>query len=112
MFKDTGIENWDEPLDEDEMSNPENKFVRLIIYIFSMDTFLFSAVNYAIKFRDMIKTSTLGPYAKILGSALRDASERRKDLLPYGPPNKISLYRGGLLSEPQLGEYKNIVDKK
>ena len=29
MFKDTGIENWDEPLDEDEMSNPENKFVRL-----------------------------------------------------------------------------------
>lgn len=80
------------------MSNPENKLVRLIIYIFSMDTFLFTAVNYAIKHQDMSKTSSLGPYAKILGSALRDASERRKDLIPFGPPNKVSLYRGGLLS--------------
>ena len=112
MFKETRIEKWDEQLDEDEMTDPENNLVRLILYIYSLDSFLFSAVDYALKSGDMSKTSTLGPYAKILGSALRSASERRKDLVPFGPHFKVSLYRGGLLSEPQIEEYRKIVDKK
>ena len=112
MFKETGIQNWDQALEEDEMSNPENKLVRLILYIFSLDSFIFAAVNFAIRFQNLSKISTLGPYAKILGSALRDASERRKDLIPFGPPNKVSLFRGGLLSGFQFGEYRGIVDSK
>jgi len=45
MFKETGIEKWDEQLDEDEMTDPENNLVRLILYIYSLDSFLFSAVD-------------------------------------------------------------------
>jgi hypothetical protein len=63
-----------------------------------MDTFIYSLVDKSLRTGETYKIKTLGPYAKLLGNCLFGAAYNRKDLMPFGPPNKVSLYRATNLS--------------
>ena len=56
------------------LSDPNHPVVRLIIYIYSMKTFLNQAINKASRERNLRKSRSLGPFAAVLGQILETAS--------------------------------------
>ena len=49
-----------------EASDPESPITKLILYLYSMETFLYGEINRASRSKDKSKISTLGPYSFIL----------------------------------------------
>ena len=94
------IPNRSSPIDWELLNNPEFPLVILIIYIYTMETFIYFEINKGLRTKDTTKASTLGPFAKILGYILAfDANKNRKDIIPFGKFNQIDLFRGSALSE-------------
>ena len=66
--------NWE------QLNDPNNPLVILIIYIFTMETFVYFEINKGLRNKDTCKAATLGPFAKILGYIMAfDANRKRKD---------------------------------
>jgi len=78
------------PLTTKILSNPDHKFVKLILYIYSMQTFIFSEINWASRNKDNSKIEFYGPLASALGYIIHSASSRRNNK----SLNKELLYRG------------------
>ena len=55
------------PLTPVVLSNPDHKFVKTLIYIYSMQTFIFSEMNKASRKKDITKIEYYGAYASALG---------------------------------------------
>ena len=49
-----------------EVSDPESQLTKLILHLYSMETFLYEEINMATTSQDKSKISTLGPYLFIL----------------------------------------------
>ena len=49
-----------------EASDPESPITKMILYLYSMETFLYGEINRASRSKDKSKISTLGPYSFIL----------------------------------------------
>ena len=49
-----------------EDSDPESPITKMILYLYSMETFLYGEINRASRSKDKSKISTLGPYSFIL----------------------------------------------
>ena len=77
------------PLTTKILSNPNHEFVQLMLYIYSMQTFIFKDMNKTSRDKDLEKISFYGPLASALGYILHAASSKRKEL-----GNKVTLYRG------------------
>ena len=73
-----------EPLTYNILRDPSANIVCGLLYIFSMETFLYSTLNTATRENDNTKIFTLGPMARVLGTIL-DASEKE------GPKDSKSL---------------------
>ena len=54
------------PLTASVLSNPNHKFVKMLIYIYSMETFIFSELNKASRMKDIQKIKFYGPLASAL----------------------------------------------
>ena len=94
------IPNRGSPIDWETLNNPENPLVILIIYIYTMETFIYCEINKGLRTKNTAKASTLGPYAKVLGYILAfDANKNRKDIVPYSKLNQVDLFRGTALNE-------------
>ena len=61
------------------LSDPNHEFVNLMLYIYSMETFIFGEMNWASRNKDLKKIPFYGPYASALGYILHSASSRRMD---------------------------------
>ena len=96
-----------EPIDHLALFNPNNEITQAILYIFSMETFLFRVLNAATKNQDESKIKTLGPFARVL-SFIVLAAEKNKVYDPEVLPSiKFSkVYRATTLHESQIDEFE------
>ncbi len=49
-----------------EASDPESPITKMILCLYSMETFLYTEINRASRDKDKSKISTLGPYSFVL----------------------------------------------
>ena len=91
-----------QPLSEEDMRNPTSNIVLLIIYIFSLETPIYSLLNKACRDGDITKKDSLGPLSCALFMILSRAQERRLDHLGNPMPHKFNLFRGVALSQDQI----------
>jgi len=69
----------EKPLTTKILSNPNHEFVKLMLYIYSMQTFIFGEMNKASRSKDRSKIAFYGPFASALGYIIHAASSKRKD---------------------------------
>lgn len=77
----------DEPLTEEELWDPENIFVEMMFYMYSMEPPLYYDLTNAQMKIDVSKLETLGPYARVMYEVLMCAdimNEKRDDTLKMG----------------------------
>jgi len=55
------------PLTTEILSDPNHEFVQLMLYIYSMQTFIFKEMNKASRTKDLTKIEFYGPFASALG---------------------------------------------
>ena len=103
----------DEPIQENTYSNPNNPFVRFILYLFSMETFIKDEVFRAQSKGDLTKCETLGPYLIVLNQIFAASPRNRTDInvRQYSIPG-VDLYRAGSLTDSQISEYENLIGQK
>ena len=58
--------DFSNPLTHEILSNPEHEFVKTLIYIYSMETFVFSDMNLASRNKDADKIKFYGALASAL----------------------------------------------
>ena len=83
-------EDVDEPLTTDELWNPENIFVKILFYLYSMEPPLYGQLSKASREMNMRKLDTLGPFARTLLEVLgggNNIDKKRKDTLMRGKEN-------------------------
>ena len=57
----------DKPLTPSILSNPQHEFVKTLVYIYSMQSFIFSEINNASRSKDVSKIEFYGAFASALG---------------------------------------------
>ena len=98
------------PISEEEIRNPNSNVVLLIMYIFSLETPIYSLLNKACREGDKSKMDTLGPLSCALFMILSRASDKRVDRDGNFFPHKFDLFRGVALKQEQIDMHK--VDKR
>lgn len=73
MVKDLDLKK---PLRSKDLSNPDNDFVKTIIYIYSMESFLFYQINRATRSKDLSKIQLFGPYASALSLIIHHGNSK------------------------------------
>jgi len=75
------------PLSDKVLLDPENKFVKLMFYMYSMEPPLYADLNRACRSMDETKLHSLGPYARVIFHMLNWGSvldSKRPDPLKMG----------------------------
>ena len=86
------------PLTTKILSDPEHPFVQTILYIYSMESFVFVEINKASREKDISKIEFYGPFASALGYIVHAATQKKKEQLE----ENITLYRGLKLSAYEI----------
>ena len=89
------------PLTTKILSDPENEFVQTLLYIYSMESFVFKEMNKATRDKDITKIEYYGPYASALGYVIHSATKKRND----NQCKKQTLYRGFNLEKKEIKDY-------
>ena len=77
------------------LHDPKTDIVRALLYIYSMETFVYSTLNTATRDHDSSKIFTLGPMAAALAVIVAGAECKREKDPETLPTDKLtSLYRG------------------
>ena len=80
----------DVEFDEYMLSDANNDITKAIMYLYSMETFIYTAINRATREQDESKVRTLGPYAVLLAQVLYGAQQNR-DQNPPNPNKRNSI---------------------
>lgn len=97
-------EQLDEEIDPAVFHDVESNLSKLIIQLYTMESFFQNALLRASIDQDETKLQSLGPYALCLRSLLYGASEEREDV-PHGA---YTAYRSFLIDERQLNDFRNL----
>lgn len=73
----------DTPIDKAILTDPTNPLVQLILYIYSMETFIFPGIMRASRQGDKSKVNNLGPYTLVLSEIIQHTAEERKDIILF-----------------------------
>ncbi len=98
MVKD--IDN-SKPLTPKILSDPSNKFVKMLIYIYSMQTFIFSEMNRASRAKDVSKIQFYGPLASALSFVIHSGNKQQTDLA-----KQFTVFRGLQISQRLESKYR------
>jgi len=91
----SAIPDWDEPPTFETVIDPESDFVCAVLWIYSMETFVYSSMNAASRDHDLSYVNTLGPMAQALFLIVRWTEIKRKKDSESLPWDKYTnLYRG------------------
>jgi hypothetical protein len=71
-------------------SDPEHPHVKAILFIYSLESFLFKRLNEAYREKDASSIETLGPYSVALTMVINEVQQNRKDSLK----GQFICYRG------------------
>ncbi len=85
------------PLTYEILMDPTHPVTRLLLRVYSMETFLYGTLNQAIRFADSSKIDSLGPYDQAMFFVLGGSGENREDLDEKNFRN-LNLYRGTSLT--------------
>lgn len=77
MFKDLG--KLDEPLTIKTLMNPDHPVTQHIFYVYSMQSFVYPALNSTCRAKDQGNIQYYGPFAAALSCVLHFANKNRKD---------------------------------
>ena len=103
LFKLAEQGDLDKPLTAEILSNPNNTIVKLILFIYSMESFIYEDLNRATRNKDPSKIEFYGAFAAALSYILYSATKYRTD---YIVPKMTKLYRGVKLSANEIENYK------
>lgn len=67
----------DVQIDEFMLNDANCQVTKAIMYLYSMETFIYTAINRASRTQDESKVRTLGPYAVLLAHIVYGAEEKR-----------------------------------
>ena len=81
--------NLDEPLTSKILFDRNHQFVKTLIYIYSMECFIFSEMNKASRLKDVSKIKFYGPLASALSLIIYNGNKKSTDLA-----KNFSVYRG------------------
>ena len=59
--------DFKKPLTPKTLSDPNHPFVKTMLYIYSMESFIFSELNHASRMKDLSKIKFYGAFASALG---------------------------------------------
>ena len=103
LFDMAKLGNMDKPLSPRVLSNPEHPITKHILYLYSMETFIYSDLNRASREKDMSKIQYYGAFAAALSYIIQFANQNRKTLKLKG---LNTLFRGLNLTPSELDAYK------
>ena len=106
LFKLANVdEEFEKPLTPKILSEPHHKIVKLIIYIYSMESFIYEDLNRVCREKDKSKIKFYGAFAAVLSFIIHTANQNRVDdklqdttTLFRGvklPPNEAEDFRPG-----------------
>lgn len=81
------------------MSDPHHEFVKTLVYIYSMESFVFAEMNKASREKDTSKIEFYGPFASALGFIVHCGNYKQTEFT-----NEIIVYRGLRVSSETLDE--------
>lgn len=81
----------DKPLNESILSNPDHRVTKHILYLYSMETFIYHELNKASRDKDKDKIKYYGAYAAALSYIISAANQNRKNNKLIGT---TTLFRG------------------
>ena len=101
--------DMNKPLTNEILADPKNPITQNLLFMYTMETWLYRDLNAAGRTKDQSKIMTLGPYANALSWILADAEYcgRKDDPESFLNSNEdfMTLYRGLKLTQDQLNEY-------
>lgn len=89
------------PLRPSILSDPNHEFVKTIIYIYSMESFVFKEMNRACREKDISKIEYYGPLASALSFIIYCGNQRKSN---GSTTENFTVYRGLKVSEQELEE--------
>ena len=90
----------DTPLKSSTLRNPNSKITKHLLYIYSMQSFIYEHLNRACREKKEESFKFFGPYAAALSYIIHYANLRRMDKL-----SSCILYRGLSLEEEEVRSY-------
>ena len=95
----TSVKDFKKPLTHDVLSNPDHDFVKTMLYVYSMESFLFSELNRASRMKDTTKIKYYGAFGSALGYIIHCGNNQKNN-------KNISqtFFRGLQLSNQELLE--------
>ena len=100
LFEIANLGNMDKPLNPEILANPLHKVTKHILYLYSMETFIYSDLNCASRLKDKSKLKFYGAFAAALSFIITFANQNRRDSGRLQGANV--LYRGLRLPEPEV----------
>lgn len=79
LFKFAKLGNLNKPLTPSILSNPSNKITKHILYLYSMESFLYNRLNRACRDKNKNEIKYFGPFAAALSYIIYFANMKRKD---------------------------------
>jgi len=83
------------PLTPKILTNPNHLIVKRIVYVYSMESFIYREMNWACREQDHTKIKFYGPLASVLSFILQTANRKNRS-------RDITTFRGVMLSEEDI----------
>ena len=96
-------EDMDKPLTPKVLSDPEHKAVRHIMYIYSMESFIYADLNRVCREKDQSMIKFYGAFAAALSFIIHSANQNR---LEEKLEDTTTLYRGVKLTHTDAEQYE------
>lgn len=91
LFELADLGDLDKPLTPSILSNLEHKITRHILYLYTMESFIYADMNKSCREKDESKIKYYGAFAAALSYIINFANRKRKNCKL---PNETELYRG------------------
>ena len=91
------VDGYSKPLTPKILSDPEHPFVKNLLYIYSMQSFIFSEINRASRMKDESKIQYYGAFASALGFIIHCGNMNSSEL-----DAEFDVYRGLQMSAKEL----------
>ena len=79
LFDLAELGNLDEPLTPKILSNPDHKITKHLLYLYSMESFIYADMNRVSREKDETKIKFYGAFAAALSYIVYFANEKRKN---------------------------------
>ena len=102
LFELAMLGDLDEPLTPKILSNPDHNVTKHMLYLYSMESFIYEKLNRASRQKDKSKIQYYGAFAAVLSYIIYSANQNRKSQKIKG---NTLLYRGLKLTEEEADAY-------